>query len=333
MMKSQNNIFRLINIIGIDGAGKTTLAKQLARTLQKNDHTVCYAYCQYFARLLYPIKLLARWTVMRNTNEFKNYNNYNQTKQGTSKKHPIFARLYTTIWLVDYLIQVFFKVSLQLFLGRRLIVDRYIFDIAVNLSLTSGKSVEYAKKLIDWSLWFTPRPEYLFYIDLPEKIAFSRKDDIQDIAYLKERRQRYLWLAKEYGFIILDGTKSKDQVLKDTLSILKPATSSKKSILYVHANNRDIGGADYCLFKLASQLDKTRYRPVVCLSQKTKVLELYKKEGIKTHVIDMERIKKSVNPFFLANLAYKFFFTVKKLRTIIKQEQIDLVHGNDLLDI
>ena len=135
-----------------------------------------------------------------------------------------------------------------------MIVDRYIFDIAVNLSLTSGKNVQYAKKVIDCFFYFSSRPEYVFFIDLPKEIAFKRKDDIQDIAYLKERRQRYLWLAKEYGFTILDGTKSKDQVLKDALSLMKPVTRRKKNILYVHANNRDIGGADYCLFKLASQL-------------------------------------------------------------------------------
>ncbi|MCP4076200.1 MAG: glycosyltransferase [Gammaproteobacteria bacterium] len=333
MMQNHNHIFKLINVVGIDGAGKTTLAKQLVKTLQKDDHKVRYAYCQYFAKLLYPIKLMARWTVMRRTNEFKNYKNYNQTKQGTSKKHPFFAGIYTLIWLVDYLVQVFFKVSLPLFIGRRLVLDRYLFDIAVNLSLTSGKPVEYAKKLIDFSFRFSPRPDYVFYIDLPEEIAFNRKDDIQDVAYLKERRHRYLWLAKAYGFTVLDGTKSINQVLKDALSILKPVTHRKKNILYVHANNLDIGGADYCLFKLASQLDKTKYRPVVCLSQKTKVHELYEKEGIKTHVIDMERIKKSANPFYLFKLIYKFFFTVRTLRKIIKQEQIDLVHGNDLLDI
>ncbi len=333
MMQNRKDIFRLINVIGIDGAGKTTLAKQLAETLKKENSAVRYAYCQYFAKLLYPIKLVARWTVMRHTNEFKNYKNYNQTKQGTSRKHPVLAGIYTLVWLVDYLIQIFFKVSVPLYMGRQLVVDRYIYDIAVNLSLTSGKNVEYAKKLIDWSFWFAPRPEQVFYIDLPEETAMQRKDDIQDISYLQERRKRYLWLAKEYGFTILDGTKPKSCVLKDAVSILKPVAQKKKNILYVHANNLDIGGADYCLFKLASQLDKTKYRPVVCLSQKTKVLELYEKEGIKTYVIDMMRIKKSVNPFYLLKLVYRFFFTIQALRTIIKQEQIDLVHGNDLLDI
>ena len=107
----------------------------------------------------------------------------------------------------------------------------------------------------------------------------------------------------------------------------------KVNVLYVHANNTDIGGADYCLFKLASELDKNQFRPVVCLSKKTEILELYNREGIKTYIIDMERIKKSKNPLYLFKLLIKFVPTIQHIRRIIKNEQIDLVHGNDLLDI
>ncbi len=57
--------FRLINIIGIDGAGKTTLAKRLAKHLSQDGNRVRYVYCQYFAKLLFPIKWLAKKTVMR----------------------------------------------------------------------------------------------------------------------------------------------------------------------------------------------------------------------------------------------------------------------------
>ena len=105
------------------------------------------------------------------------------------------------------------------------------------------------------------------------------------------------------------------------------------TVLYVHANNTDIGGADYCLFKLVAELDKNMFRPVVCLSEKTEILDLYKNEGIKTYLIDMERIKKSKNPLYLAKLLTKFIPTVRCIKRIIKQENVDLVHGNDLLDI
>ena len=107
----------------------------------------------------------------------------------------------------------------------------------------------------------------------------------------------------------------------------------KITVLYVHANNEDVGGADYCLFKLAAELDRKKFRPVVCLSRETEILDLYRREGIKTYVIDMERIQKTANPLKLFKLGIKFFPTVFRLRKIIQGEQADIVHGNDLLDI
>ena len=107
----------------------------------------------------------------------------------------------------------------------------------------------------------------------------------------------------------------------------------KIKILFLHANNKDIGGADYCLFKLSDQLDKDKFTPVVCLSMKTEVLELYKKACIKTYLIDMERIRKSDDPDYLIKLLFKFVPTIFKIKKIIKKENIHIVHGNDLLDI
>ena len=184
------NKFKLINIIGVDGAGKTTLAQALAKDLQKQDAAVRYRYCQYFAKLLYPMKRLARLSVMRKTDEF------------------------------DYIIQVFFKVTLPILLGQKLIIDRYIFDIAVNLSLTTNKEICYSESLIRFFLKFAPQPDFIVFIDLPEEVAFNRKDDIQDIEYLRERRERYLVLAGLYNFKLLDGTECPEKMLLDVHSII-----------------------------------------------------------------------------------------------------------------
>ena len=107
----------------------------------------------------------------------------------------------------------------------------------------------------------------------------------------------------------------------------------KIKILFLHANNKDIGGADYCLFKLADQLDKDRFTPVVCLSMRTEILEFYEKADIKTYLIDMERIRKCKDLLYLTKLFSKFVPTILRIQRIIKKEHIHIVHGNDLLDI
>ena len=338
-----NNKYRLINIVGIDGSGKTTLAQNLTRHLNKKGSAIQYRYCQYFAKLLYPVKMIAKFSVMRKTNEFKNYRVYNTRKKLTSSHYPGLANLYALIWFIDYLIQITFKLTMPSLTGRSFIIDRYIFDIAVNLSLTTNRSVTFAENILKWFFRFARKPDKVIFIDIPEETAFQRKDDIQDIEYLTERRDRYLYLAEKFSFNIVDGTKQPQEILKEVIKILSCDSKKKtipenikdkrKTILYVHANNSDVGGADYCLFKLASELEINRFRPIVCLARETAIIELYKKEGIQTCIIRMERIKKSLNPFYLFRLAFNFFPTVNRIRKIIREENVDLVHGNDLLDI
>jgi dTMP kinase len=210
----------LINIVGIDGSGKTTLALTLAETLKRTDNTIQYRYCQYFAKLLYPMKMLARISVMRRTDQYRDYESYNHRKKATSRKYPILAGLYSLIWLTDYLLQVTFKITLPLLAGRRLIIDRYIFDIAVNLSLTTGSDQAYALALIRRFFRFGKRPDLVLFIDLPEEIAFQRKNDIPAIEYLKERRERYVFLAEKFGFKRIDGTLPLEKTVEQALAFV-----------------------------------------------------------------------------------------------------------------
>jgi len=211
---------RLINIVGIDGAGKTTLARNLAAFFQKEGVRVQYRYCQYFAKLLLPLKLAAKYSIMRKTDEFSDYEHYNKIKKNTSSRFKPLSRLYAAVWLVDYIFQVFLKISIPVKFNKKLIVDRYIYDIAVNLSLTTNNDVDYAFHIISLFYKFAPMPDIVFYVDIPEEIAFERKNDIQDIEYLRERRERYLALVGKYDFKVIDGQKNYDQILEDTLNLL-----------------------------------------------------------------------------------------------------------------
>lgn len=212
--------YKLINIIGIDGAGKTTLAHNLTSFLKKKNDRLQYQYCQYFAKLLLPMKIAAKLTLMRKTDEFKNYTNYNKTKQKLSSRFKPIANLYATVWVIDYFLQITFKVTIPMLFGKAFIIDRYIVDIAVNLSLTTNNDVHYACKIISYFYKVAPKPDKTIFIDLPEDVAFNRKKDIQSIEYLKERRARYIYLSQKYNFLIVNGQKNAQEMLKDTLNLL-----------------------------------------------------------------------------------------------------------------
>ena len=61
----------------------------------------------------------------------------------------------------------------------------------------------------------------MFLIDIPEEVAFHRKSDIPSIDYLNVRRDYYLSIAKEYGMVILDGTKDKDELTEFIIKIVE----------------------------------------------------------------------------------------------------------------
>ncbi len=111
------------------------------------------------------------------------------------------------------------------------------------------------------------------------------------------------------------------------------AHDSPKRVLYIHANNTDVGGADFCMYKMARELDPARYEPVVLLGMKTAVVELYEKSDIPVFAIPMKRLKRTKNPLFFMKFGLAFLPTVIRIRRLIKRERIDLVHANDFQDI
>ena len=208
---------KIINIIGIDGSGKSTLGKRLTRELLENGINCRYIYGQFFAKLLHPLKIFAKHSVLRNTNEFADYDTYISKKTGFSKKHRVLGTIYAWMWLIDYSMQTFFKVNRIVGHHQVVIIDRYIYDIVVNLSITAGWPIEKAHAVLGILFKIHPKPDIVIYLDLPEEVAFTRKHDIQSIQYLQERRERYLWLSEKWNFQIIDGIKDRNEILKEAL--------------------------------------------------------------------------------------------------------------------
>jgi len=154
---------------------------------------------------------------LRKIDEFADYDTYIKKKTGFSRKHRVLGTVYALLWQFDYSVQTFFKVNRIVGRHQVIIIDRYIYDIMVNVSITAGWPVETLPHYLSIMFKIHPKPGIVIYLDLPEEIAFSRKNDIQSIQYLKERRQRYLWLAEHFSFEIIDATKSIETILSKVI--------------------------------------------------------------------------------------------------------------------
>ena len=92
-------------------------------------------------------------------------------------------------------------------IGKKIIIcDRYYYDVFVSLAITLSYTKSELKRKLKIFSWFYPKPDYAFLLDIPEEISFNRKNDIPSIEYLKQRRNLYIEIAKEYGMEVLDGT-------------------------------------------------------------------------------------------------------------------------------
>ena len=202
---------KLICFTGIDGAGKTALAKLIADELRKGEVNCCYVYGRYQPILSKPMVALAQHLFLKDM-DIREYQKYAANKRRAINKHPSLVSLYRRILLIDYSLQLLFKLLLPKMFNRTIICDRYVFDTVINDIPREDNKFSGIKSLLGTCFSIAPKPDLLFVIDVPEKIAFSRKDDTPSVEYLKERRGIYLRIAKEYGAILLDGTKSLEEL-------------------------------------------------------------------------------------------------------------------------
>lgn len=211
---------KIIYLAGIDGSGKTTLAKNLEATFQNTNDSVRYFYARHFPLLMKPLKFVARITFLRKTEEFGDYEGYVVRKKGQSRKHRWLAWAYMCVWLFDYFLITYIRLTKYLVTRRTLILDRYFFDVAINISIALDLSDHEFQRLVEFMAKLYPSPDVVFYLDLPVEVAFRRKNDIQSAQYLEERQERYRSLTKKFHWISVDATATQEQIQKIVLSHL-----------------------------------------------------------------------------------------------------------------
>lgn len=180
--------------IGIDGSGKTTHTRNLKSYIENSGRTCNYMWCGWrsfdsilfrpivkFIKILYP-------------------SHKSDMKKGSSINHiEYFA-------VIDYILRVFPEVIFSLYKYDYTIADRYIIDVMAGFSYSKNSIL---KKIF----WIFPKPDIIFYINIPEHIAYSRKNDIPSIDHLTKLKNRYNVLVKDYDIMSINGIKNEIEIL------------------------------------------------------------------------------------------------------------------------
>jgi thymidylate kinase len=195
--------------VGIDGSGKTTVAKALHESLSQAGISSTYIWCGWrgFESWLFkPFAAQTKRAMTKRGNE-----------RGIASAHnkiPFFD--YLTV--LDYFIRVCPALVASSLRNRIVIVDRYVYDVILGLHGAGSKSFRF----VTWLLMRFPQPTVIFYIKVPPEIAFARKNDISSLEFLNRSDEEKRNLLKEVSvdhLIVLDGTRSVKELTEDAFRI------------------------------------------------------------------------------------------------------------------
>jgi dTMP kinase len=176
-----------ICIEGLDGCGKTTQAKLLARKLGKS-HSAIYTAEPSLGEI---------GTFIRE-----------RCLYGEKRLSPVAEAL---LFAADRVEHVENEVLPALNEGRLVISDRYIYS-SLAYQGAAGLSLEWIKKVNEHAL----KPDLAVFIDVDPKTAMQRLKPERSVMENMETQQRvrdvYLWFVANGELVRIDGNRSKDGV-------------------------------------------------------------------------------------------------------------------------
>jgi thymidylate kinase len=206
---------RLIAFSGIDGTGKTTLARRISELSAGSGAPYLYVYGRYQPFLAKPIWAIMKRIFFPPIDPRRRWTEYEREKR-VRLRNPVLRFLHSALIAVDYLLQMGIRITLPLLVGRRIVCDRYVSDTVISdLAPDLGYTDAQIRSAIRFFHLFLPRPGLLFLLDVPEEISLARKNDVPAPSYLTERRRMYALLRSEVGVVVLDGARPLEENLSD----------------------------------------------------------------------------------------------------------------------
>ena len=194
---------KTIALIGIDGAGKTTLADRLGSRLRASGQRSTHVWSRYRNYLSKPLLALARLTghnrkitiggVRIGIHDFENW----------------LARPFLLLQRIDLLIDAWCRIR-PAARGGLIVMDRCVLDQIVDVAVETGLIDEIVEKVAPRLYELLPQPAKVVLIDRePLLIGRHRFDALMDPKLLR-RRAAYLALAARLGLPIIHNDDSLD---------------------------------------------------------------------------------------------------------------------------
>jgi thymidylate kinase len=217
-----------VALIGPDGAGKTTVSKQLEHAFPM---PVKYVYMGInpdasnhmlpTTRLLIQMKrMLGRSTAKGGPRDPKD----SQTRRRGKGKRLLYG-LKTGLSLTNRIAEEWFRQGLAWYYQQRgylVLFDRHYFSDYYSYDvMTADQPRALSRRIHGFMLnRVYPKPHLVIYLDAPAEVLFARKGE-GSVSLLEERRKAYLQMASLVpAFRVVDATQTIDEVTQETQRII-----------------------------------------------------------------------------------------------------------------
>ncbi|MGD0170568.1 MAG: hypothetical protein ABSB81_00345 [Halobacteriota archaeon] len=180
-----------------------------------------YVYARMQLFLAKPVVRVANRLLLK-THSTLEYSASTNEKKRLFAGHTVLRKIYQSLFLFDYLIQLLIKVRIPMLRRKFVVCDRYIYDTLItDFAVDMDFTIDQLDSLLGACFTVIPRPNVDFLIDVAEEVAFERKNDHPSIEYLKHRRGIYQEIATKYNMHVLNGNDEASKVLSDSIDVLR----------------------------------------------------------------------------------------------------------------
>lgn len=194
--------------------------------------SISYSLCRYLGFKVYKSKN----GVMVGNHEFKNsniasslYKIKNREILGHRElyKSKIVSFLYPWVLFIDILPTYFLRIFLPMRLGYSVISDRFVYDTMIDIMIDTHDYEIHRKYIGKLFLSLVPKNARIVLLDLDESIIKERRKEMVYDTSLKERRELYHKIAREFQIPIINNDIEITKVQEELHKVLMNKPCSK----------------------------------------------------------------------------------------------------------